>query len=965
MIAGQIRGLNGRPARGVRVVVASVWNGPDGIRSTEQLTGATDNQGRFRFTKVFPGRYFIQAGRMDTPTYFPGTANATDAGVLTIRPDSRVEGVDFQLVVHPGATVSGRVTVDWRGETRRTIVLSRAEPVFLRQDADVGPDGAFTFRGIPPGSYTLSAASALFWNNSPIVVTNKDITGIRRKSSPFVPVRGSVEVEGGAPLPGIAIEIRSAAGDSRVRMGWGLEEEAAYIALPVGLDFRVSLRDFPVEYRVESFTYGDTDLLKNAARIEGVVRRFALKVSIAQPSRLRRIHGHVKGIENLPFALASHVTLSGFDLLQMRLTAPILNDGSFAFSDLRAGKYSLFVGNRHRATVEVADRDINDMEVVVPVIRQVKGRVVVAGGGPVPRFDVEFDKVPEVGESTASRTPGTFEALLPEGDVQMKFYGFPDAYQVQSITFGDADALQEPLRIIGSNLPEIVVTLRVTKPALRVTGRILDLAERPNAGSLNLRVTLHTPGQVVSMQTTAAADGSFAFSEVPPGIYTVTSAYSTPAQIIVEDQDVHDVELARASVQKPVAPRIIDATSPVEAADIGMPDAKWGRVRGRITGSVDPMPATVVLSWGLASFSAVVNPGGQFEFPRVPSGLYAIENIPNIEQRIVVTPGKSVPIDISIPPLRQVRGRVVVEGGEPLPRARLWVDTEFRQWPRATDTRSDGAFDLTLHEGEHTIRVRPLGGPYRVKSIRYGSADLLYQKLTVAAENPEIVVTMEVSRSVPWARVSGRFMGAATLPSSAKALLIGKIDTLFIESTIEAGGTFAFSKVPPGTYTLRTEPRVFGMVERTIVVEQDVEAMDLVVPDQRPLTVRVHVEGGGKRPGLSFSLIHNDGKGFRFLFPQPLSSPLIVQRTDFECISDVCTTPGVGKLLNEPVILPDASTPETFTIMLPEGEYRLEIDGQPGQVLSLTQGERNLQKETLKVTGTNSTEVLITLGSGR
>ena len=302
----------------------------------------------------------------------------------------------------------------------------------------MAPDGSFVFQGIPPGSYQLDVySSGVFWNARPITVKDKDVTGIVRVASPFVYVRGSIElVGGGGPLPPVRLEVQSKAGKIRTVVSLPTQADSPFIILPTG-KIRISVLDLARQYRIESFTFGNADALSTSL-IADDSQRFSLRVAIAQPTLLKRIRGHVVGIER--FSNASHVTLWGPNLLTP-IETPIQSDGSYEFSSIPPGKYNLEVARRQRGDVEVVDKDIDDLKLLMPVVRQVRGRVVVEDGGPVPRFDMEFDLVPEDPRFDISRVPGTFEVLLPEGDGRMKLYGFPDAYELQSISFGDTDLL--------------------------------------------------------------------------------------------------------------------------------------------------------------------------------------------------------------------------------------------------------------------------------------------------------------------------------------------------------------------------------------------------------------------------------------------------------------------------------------------------------------------------------------------
>jgi hypothetical protein len=104
------------------------------------------------------------------------------------------------------------------------------------------------------------------------------------------------------------------------------------------------------------------------------------------------------------------------------------------------------------------------------------------------------------------------------------------------------------------------------------------------------------------------------------------------------------------------------------------------------------------------------------------------------------------------------------------------------------------------------------------------------------------------------------------------------------------------------------------------------------------------------------------GEVFQFSYPSSLTGPLMLRRVDSECISDVCSPAPLGRLLNEPDVLRDAGTADTFTLRLSEGEYRMAIDYlSEGSLKSMTFGATNLMKDNFKLTGDNSPEVIITL----
>ena len=98
-VTGILRTADGAPAAGVRV---SALARPDAIADLKSATsfaglGETDGAGRYRLEDIPPGRYYIIAGRVDAPTYYPGTVQANEGTVVSIGPGATVSGIDFRL----------------------------------------------------------------------------------------------------------------------------------------------------------------------------------------------------------------------------------------------------------------------------------------------------------------------------------------------------------------------------------------------------------------------------------------------------------------------------------------------------------------------------------------------------------------------------------------------------------------------------------------------------------------------------------------------------------------------------------------------------------------------------------------------------------------------------------------------------------------------------------------------------
>jgi len=120
-IVGVLRNTTGGPAVGVRV---SAMARPDSVNdvaasSAFAALGETDDSGRYRLDNVPPGRYYIVAGRVDAPTYYPGTVQLNEGTIVQITPGAAVSGIDF--VLNNGSV--GRANSDFAGNAAWVIPI--------------------------------------------------------------------------------------------------------------------------------------------------------------------------------------------------------------------------------------------------------------------------------------------------------------------------------------------------------------------------------------------------------------------------------------------------------------------------------------------------------------------------------------------------------------------------------------------------------------------------------------------------------------------------------------------------------------------------------------------------------------------------------------------------------------------------------------------------------------------------
>jgi len=95
-ITGTVRSASGSLVPGVRVTALRSDSTDAALRAMASLT-ETDATGRYRLENIPPGNYYITAGRIDLPTYYPGTLEMTKGSVVSITSAANVSGIDFVL----------------------------------------------------------------------------------------------------------------------------------------------------------------------------------------------------------------------------------------------------------------------------------------------------------------------------------------------------------------------------------------------------------------------------------------------------------------------------------------------------------------------------------------------------------------------------------------------------------------------------------------------------------------------------------------------------------------------------------------------------------------------------------------------------------------------------------------------------------------------------------------------------
>jgi hypothetical protein len=152
------------------------------------------------------------------PVFFPGTTMQERAMPIVLKAGEVRAGVNLNLEYVALATISGsvavppgvRVTV----QIRSTGDASQSTSMVTRPDES----GRFTFRRVPPGSYTISAgalsaaprtgaspAEALFWGETQVTVSGEDFEGVSLAMHESITISGDVRFDSASAAPALGM----------------------------------------------------------------------------------------------------------------------------------------------------------------------------------------------------------------------------------------------------------------------------------------------------------------------------------------------------------------------------------------------------------------------------------------------------------------------------------------------------------------------------------------------------------------------------------------------------------------------------------------------------------------------------------------------------------------------------------------------------------------------------------------
>jgi hypothetical protein len=499
------------PARPIRRAIVSLTG--TGIATFRQI--ATDDDGRFAFGGLGPGRFSLTAEKPAyVKTYYGSTRPGRPPGTsIAVADGQQVTGIAIPVV--KGASVSGRMLEESGAPvvagqvTVELVTYVNGQRRLVRPYAGayqvVTDDrGVYRAYGLPPGEYIVRATGGgAFFGTLRLTTAAEMDTAMREIAT------------GGARPPAPTPAPATAAPQLARAMSYypGVPEMASAQTVTVGVG----------EDR------GGIDVVSRMVR---VARASGIAFSpTGQPAQNMSV-----GIVNL-----SAGSLFG-SMGSVRADA----NGRFSVGGLAPGRWLLFGRGAEPNTPSdgqfpwwastefvIADQDVTDLVLSFTAGSTISGRITFKGTGKPPdptRLRVSIASlpaVPETGPFPVSATPaadGTFVLrAVPAGKYRLSMAA-AGGWVLQTATSGATEVLDTPLEVGAGQ--DAALTLTMTDRVTEITGTLLDQLGRP-APEYSVvvfsadRSHWSTAPRRISGLVKLATDGGYRVSGLPPGDYVL------------------------------------------------------------------------------------------------------------------------------------------------------------------------------------------------------------------------------------------------------------------------------------------------------------------------------------------------------------------------------------------------------------------------------------------------------------
>lgn len=761
-IAGRVIGLDGRPADSARVRLGA----DGGVTWGETLE--TGGDGRFAFEGLSPGDYEL----------FASLGDALAQAHARVPPPEPEEGeagseVEIELHLFRGRRVSGKVMDAISGRSLPGARVSASLLGVAGASAVSDASGAFTLRGVLPGS-TLTASADGFQSRTISRAPGADTDAeVDFSLAPLLVVEGRIAQGDGLPAAGLQVILTQ-----------GSEQSAAMSDASGRFRFEVE-RPGAARLEVHHSALGSA-LLAVDVPVSGVELRLDVGARIAAQlvaaGNSRPISGgHMRVARGSPAArkLESETLIS--DL-------PSGLNGDIAVAGLRGGVYDVIFsasGFREARFSDVrlaASQRLDLGEVELSEGATIEGKVLMPSGEPAPGARV-----------TAFQAASDAKSALSDSEGRFAFEGLDDTIGQEAGVELTAER-DEAFAKKWVSLKERFVELRLEASAHAISGRLLDARARP------------VPRFSVNDRLFNVPDGRF---ELP-----VEPAAQTRAR-------EEGFSLAILVPGEPALRQIVELMpgARTDLGDLFLESA--ARVEGRVVnGEGQPIAGAVVTAGGDPRAEGMVTSGAD--------GSFALEGIPRdsrihltacrdgvCAERFLAIPAEADLVEevtLTLPWSGAIEGEVRDRRGNPIAGARLTLLSDPSKRTIADDS---GRYRLA------PIEAVDEGSPRTAVQCQFEHSDgRIISEVRAVDVRPRQVAELDFVLESASASLS------AVIDSEAAryALLIpddmdwGQSSSLQIVPFVD--GTARFEHLPAGHYLLlvRSQPWTRALASRRIAL---------------------------------------------------------------------------------------------------------------------------------------------------
>jgi hypothetical protein len=178
-ISGRVLFPDGSDAVRVRVRITPAGKPADRNTETAPLKFVeTTASGEYRIEDLPVGSFFVAAGSVVTPTYFPSGTDASKAKPVKVSAGTETRNIHLRLEgISSGFDIRGRAVFESGVRPAQLPVVMVQEKL---RGSGIAPDGSFRIFNLRPGTYTLSAFGATSAKLRPVTVTiiDKDVNDV-------------------------------------------------------------------------------------------------------------------------------------------------------------------------------------------------------------------------------------------------------------------------------------------------------------------------------------------------------------------------------------------------------------------------------------------------------------------------------------------------------------------------------------------------------------------------------------------------------------------------------------------------------------------------------------------------------------------------------------------------------------------------------------------------------------------